>query len=1062
MPGCRSLCAGMLLAVLFVVEVSAQDLTGQAAQTVSRLNDQIDTLSDAEKWEEAHAVQLKVLDIYLRELGERNVNTAFNLAYTGEQLYELERYREAKLYYERAIKAYRATVGEANEDYILTQFGYGKTLRLLTELNKARTVLKKALKAASELYGPREYTVVEIVEELGFTELDDDKPEEARKCFLAALKIYPYLSEEDQSMQLWCLTSLATAETSLGNDAAAKEYLDKAYQNAARSFGEDSYEMTEVLLALGTYYQGKSDLATARRHYERVVNITNQIGESDSEEARLASVYLAQIFIDLGDYVTAEQLLTKTYRQEIELYGEDSVQPYYTLWDIGYLYDMQDKHPQARDAYGKVLTGLKRHLSEDHSSVVMIQSDIASVDQLLLHYDEAREGFEGLRDIHLQKYGENSIEFGALLFNLGWLEHDFGNYEIAREYYDQAIKVFENRLGPSNPETLQLKMMRASLAASERKWPEAVRLFDQMIRESKEFYSTLLASLSPTEQLLFLKNSEDLSLMVSVAIANQDDPEVVATTMNWLLNAKGVSQETLAARETLTRDLDDVESRNLAQQLLKIRQELAGLALSRPEEGTVDERAKRITELTQQEETLARQLADRVGEPLAQSKWVELDSIRQALAADQTMINFFELRPWDYFSVKTGRNRFSKARYFAYIIPPTGKGEVKLVDLGESSKIDKIVSKIRSWIGDSDAREAFLAESGEVATESEWQTLFAQAKQKIWDPLAQHFPDETKQLVLSPDGALWLMPWNTIPIGDDRYLIEDYSLRFLTSGRELVLPKKKAAIGAPLLFADPSFDLSPDSVRSAVQSIFRSVDIQKLPAGAISRTAIPQVTPLPSTRLEALAISPSVSNICGKEPIQYLGKFALETVAKEVKSPRVLVLSTHGFFLPEQGSTTGRSTVSNASSTRKLKAGIPENPLLRCGLLLAGCNNPTARGDDGILTGMEILGLDLRGTELVVLSACETGVGTVNSGEGVAGLRQAFQLAGAEAIVSTLWQVPDRDSALLMKDFFEQLAEGKSHPEALRQAQIKRIESRRQRYGAAHPFYWAAWTLTGT
>jgi CHAT domain-containing protein len=216
-----------------------------------------------------------------------------------------------------------------------------------------------------------------------------------------------------------------------------------------------------------------------------------------------------------------------------------------------------------------------------------------------------------------------------------------------------------------------------------------------------------------------------------------------------------------------------------------------------------------------------------------------------------------------------------------------------------------------------------------------------------------------------------------------------------------------------------------------------------------------------------------IERVAKEKPIAYLQAKALEERVKRVRSPRILHFATHGFTLPDQvvsgsqreemASSTagGRSIQGLTSATGELL----EDPLLRCGLLLTGSNlsaKERPQGvEDGCLTGKEIVDLDLTGTDLVVLSACETGLGRVQYGEGVAGLRQAFLIAGANAVLATLWQVPDGPTAVLIGGFFDHLASGNGKARALRQAQLALIEKRRRAVKAAHPAAWAAFELTG-
>jgi len=306
---------------------------------------------------------------------------------------------------------------------------------------------------------------------------------------------------------------------------------------------------------------------------------------------------------------------------------------------------------------------------------------------------------------------------------------------------------------------------------------------------------------------------------------------------------------------------------------------------------------------------------------------------------------------------------------------------------------------------------------------------------------------------VAPDGELWLYPWAALPTVDG-YLAESVDVRYVTSGRDLLPSKAAKPSGEAVIVADPDFDAGTGQVRTAAD----------LPAGGRGiASLLGRVARLPGTAVEANAVAPKLEALTSREPTMLTGEQATERRLRAAAQPRLLMLATHGFFLPpDPKHRAGRDDWFQSLTLPLAYGDEAVNPLRRSGLLLAGCNRePESGGDDGVLTGLDVLRLDLRGCELVVLSACETGLGEVHDGEGVGGLRQAFLAAGAERVMSTLWQVPDLESARLMARCFDLQAGGRPASAALREAQLEAVSRRREKNAAAHPFFWAAYTVTG-
>jgi CHAT domain-containing protein len=318
-----------------------------------------------------------------------------------------------------------------------------------------------------------------------------------------------------------------------------------------------------------------------------------------------------------------------------------------------------------------------------------------------------------------------------------------------------------------------------------------------------------------------------------------------------------------------------------------------------------------------------------------------------------------------------------------------------------------------------------------------------------------------------------------LPSGE-KFLVEEKTVSYVTSGREIVrianpggqedsahMPPQEGDAGGlgsgrSLVIGNPDFDLDLVTLRLTNGP---SLAADGSPNGAsLSRASLGlRFEPIHGAETEAR----EVAALLGKDTDLKLGSEAREAVLKAARSPRVLHLATHGFFLPRQQKLANQPWDPNAPRPAFRAAALedPDNPLMRCGVALAGANRgqgvTNAVFEDGLLTGLEASLLNLQGTKLVILSACQSSVGEVNIGEGVMSLRRAFRIAGAETVLASHWSVSDKATSRLMTEFIRRWLAGEPRAMAWREAQLSLIRTKGAEEDFSNPYFWAAFTLTG-
>jgi CHAT domain-containing protein len=469
------------------------------------------------------------------------------------------------------------------------------------------------------------------------------------------------------------------------------------------------------------------------------------------------------------------------------------------------------------------------------------------------------------------------------------------------------------------------------------------------------------------------------------------------------------------------------------------RTQLATKTLSGPAENESPEDHKQaLNEWSTRLDRLERELASQIPELGMDDRLRNVDRhvVASALPERAVLVEFLRFNTLSF--PVAGGETWKPAQYVAFVLEAGRGDEVRMVDLGDAEPIETMVRTFRLAVQQEGATRK-LESMPQQPREALWEiaerlrvAVFDKLFEPEWNEPPANGSGRYRRLFLATDGELNLLPFEALRTPDGRYLTDEYEISYLGTGRDLLRSEASVVVEAeePVVAADPAFALARTANSSAGNgSEFR---------GEMEREGI-RFSPLPGTRLEGERVSWRL------RVVPWVAEQVLKRKVKQLRCPWVLHTATHGYFLSDGDHLRAefrqlRGT--NRKSFERLSGEGLQNPMLRSGLALAGSQNWLERqpvpeeAGDGLLTAEDVATMDLRGTALAVLSACNTGMGQTRHGEGVFGLRRGFLLAGVKTLVMSLWKVDDLAAVLLMDRFYENLLDRKmGRCEALREAQ---------------------------
>jgi CHAT domain-containing protein/tetratricopeptide (TPR) repeat protein len=926
---------------------------------------------------------------------------------------------------ERALKLAKKEYGDESLEYAEFAHIHSVVNKMLGHCDVAKEAASKAYDIQVLQLGSGNLLTLDSYAEMGMVEYRASGYKNAERILLGCAEQYAEQNAENQTYAT-VLNVLGLVYKETGDFRKAEKYFNDSMSMRMKLFGSDNFEVVKSMNNLGTLYRLQGNYLMADRMFREVLDYFERNSRQDHIYYGTILNNLGMVHHELGDLEKGKEYYEEALKVRKLTSGEDSVDYANSLANLGIIY------------------------------------------KSLGNNELAARNFKDSLGSFLNIIGSENPYFANGLHSLGQLHMDIGNYRLGSKFQNLAIKKYIRLLGPSNLSTLLsgvnlaiLHLRTGEFDKSETESREIIDILDQnypndtnLLSRARLNLAIVLTTKGETSQAWNLMNevvasdnrlikqflsfgSDHARLEFIQAVQERTDillslvskyfPEneyAIKHALDTVIKRKGITFEVMAAGREAVYSGKYPEHKRMLEILSDLRMDIARESINGPRNGTPEEYKQRLKNWIDQKESLEHELAQVIPEIELEEKLhaADVDAVRSALPPDSALVEFIRYRDYRFAKkVKNADDEWTHPRYVAFVMKPDDEAFAKMVDLGKADIIDSVITEYRNAIlRDSDDSFRSASPQKNSAAQSEYVGPGELLRILILDKLTP-FIDGCIQLILSPDSYLNTLPFESIPVNQDEFLIDKFHISYLSASRDILrnVQETNGNVSPPVIIADPDYDIG-EVIPDKVSDLIATQPNGQYRNAAIDLTGI-EFNRLPGTRIEGSI----VSGLLNSEP--WFEDRVLEHEFKGISSPSILHIATHGYFLEQ---------VPNGSNTWS------KNPLLHSGLAFAGANTSIKGGtvpedaEDGILTSEDVSALNLTGTDLVVLSACDSGLGVVRNGEGVFGLRRVFMLAGAKTLVMSLWKVPDFVTILLMERFYSNLINGLGRGEALRNAQI--------------------------